>query len=188
MAEGFADVVPVMTPRVRPASERPPGGPGAAPNADGYAAPPDGGPPLGPDQAWPQPGPPMSFGDFLHALNPLQHLPIIGPIYRAVTGDTLSPPMRMAGAIVGGVITGGPLGVLGTLGMTFMEEMFRLGPNSASSDGPQGDGTDSASMSQSAVYTMFPGLGQTITLAAPTDATTPAALAAYRAVNTASVA
>jgi hypothetical protein len=188
MAEGFADFVPLVAPTIRPASERPPGAPGPPPNDAGYAAPPDGGPPLSPDQAWPQPGKPMTFGEFLHALNPLQHLPIIGPIYRAVTGETLSPPMQMAGAIVGGLITGGPIGVLATLGMTFVEEMFRLGPNNASPDGPQGGGAVSPSMAQSTVYTMFPGLGQTITLEAPTGATSPAAMAAYRAVNLANAA
>jgi hypothetical protein len=31
----------------------------------------------------------ISFGDVLSALNPLQYLPVVGSIYRAVTGDTI---------------------------------------------------------------------------------------------------
>ncbi|MDX2104213.1 MAG: hypothetical protein SF002_16940 [Alphaproteobacteria bacterium] len=50
----------------------------------------------------------LSFRDFLSALNPLQHLPIIGTLYRDVTGDTLKPEARLAG----GMIYGGPLGFL----------------------------------------------------------------------------
>ena len=29
----------------------------------------------------------FSFGDILDLINPLQHIPIVGTIYRAVTGD-----------------------------------------------------------------------------------------------------
>ena len=36
----------------------------------------------------------MSFGDFLGVINPLQHLPIIGTLYRSLTGDTIQPAAR----------------------------------------------------------------------------------------------
>ncbi len=39
-------------------------------------------------------------------INPLQHLPVIGTIYRHITGDTLSPVARIAG----GTLYGGPIG------------------------------------------------------------------------------
>src|SRR5215470_10031750 len=49
-----------------------------------------------------------SFRDLLGAINPLQHIPVVGNIYRAITGDTLSPGARMAG----GALYGGPIGAL----------------------------------------------------------------------------
>jgi hypothetical protein len=58
------------------------------------------------------------LGDFLQALNPLQHLPVIGTAYRALTGATIEPAAR----IVGGLIFGGPLGMLGSLVNAFVEE------------------------------------------------------------------
>lgn len=48
----------------------------------------------------------FTFGDLLDIVNPLQQLPIVGSIYRAVTGDTISAASRMAG----GALLGGPLG------------------------------------------------------------------------------
>ena len=50
----------------------------------------------------------LTFADVLDTINPLQHLPIIGTIYRELTGSTLSPTAR----IIGGGIYGGPLGVV----------------------------------------------------------------------------
>jgi len=50
----------------------------------------------------------LTFKDVLDAINPLQQIPIVSWIYRAVTGDTISLPSRLAG----GAILGGPVGVL----------------------------------------------------------------------------
>lgn len=36
--------------------------------------------------------------DAIDIVNPLQHLPIIGPLYREITGDTLDPASRIAGS------------------------------------------------------------------------------------------
>lgn len=49
----------------------------------------------------------LSFDDVLDAINPLQHLPVIGMIYRKLTGDTEGNVAR----VVGDGIYGGPLGV-----------------------------------------------------------------------------
>src|SRR3546814_15679006 len=54
-----------------------------------------------------QPG--LGFLDFLDVINPLQHLPIVGTIYRAMTGDTISDAARVAG----GALYGGPFGLIG---------------------------------------------------------------------------
>jgi hypothetical protein len=37
------------------------------------------------------------FGHLLDVVNPLQHLPIIGTIYRAITGDKMGPIEKIAG-------------------------------------------------------------------------------------------
>jgi hypothetical protein len=74
---------------------------GSAASAAGRPA--DGGPPLGPDEAAPIPGQ-TSFDEVLRALNPLQHLPVVGTIYRAVTGDEIQPAFRiLGGALLGGI-------------------------------------------------------------------------------------
>src|SRR3546814_13010283 len=51
----------------------------------------------------------FSFGDFLDIINPLQHIPIVSPIYRAITGDTIQPGSRIAGD----TLFGGPIGLVG---------------------------------------------------------------------------
>ena len=50
----------------------------------------------------------VSFSDFLSVINPLQHIPVIGSIYRALTGDTISPTSR----VIGGLLFGGPVGLI----------------------------------------------------------------------------
>jgi hypothetical protein len=61
--------------------------------------------------------PQLSFGDLLDALNPLHHLPIIGTLYRELTGDTLGEAARMTG----GVLYGGPFGLIAALANTVVE-------------------------------------------------------------------
>jgi hypothetical protein len=65
--------------------------------------------PLWRDQAGP------SFGDLLDTLNPLQHLPIISSLYRAITGDQIGHIPR----VIGDTLFGGPVGMLmaGVAGM-----------------------------------------------------------------------
>jgi hypothetical protein len=50
----------------------------------------------------------FSFSDFLSIINPLQHIPIVGTIYRAITGDTIKPAAR----VIGGALFGGPVGLI----------------------------------------------------------------------------
>jgi len=86
------------------------------------------GPPLGPDEVAPVPFT-GSFDDLLRGLNPLHHLPVVGTIYRAVTGETIPAAQRIAGAALTGAFFGGPLGVLGTVVTSFVEELIRIGPD-----------------------------------------------------------
>ena len=47
----------------------------------------------------------FSFWDLVDIINPLQHIPVIGTLYREMTGDQIKGPARvMGGAIFGGVI------------------------------------------------------------------------------------
>jgi hypothetical protein len=39
----------------------------------------------------------FSFHDLISIINPLQHIPVVSTIYRAVTGDTIKPLERIAG-------------------------------------------------------------------------------------------
>jgi len=47
-----------------------------------------------------------SFKDVLDVINPLQHIPVVGTIYRKITGDDISSSAR----IIGGTLFGGPIG------------------------------------------------------------------------------
>ena len=51
---------------------------------------------------------PYAFGDVIDVVNPLHHLPIVGTLYRNLTGDELHPASR----IIGGSIYGGPVGAV----------------------------------------------------------------------------
>ena len=49
------------------------------------------------------------LADLVDVINPLQHIPVISSIYRAITGDEISPAARLAG----GALFGGPVGLAG---------------------------------------------------------------------------
>lgn len=57
----------------------------------------------GQDGFWGKDG--FTFGDLVDLVNPLQHIPIVSTIYRAITGDEIAMGPRMVGgAVLGGVI------------------------------------------------------------------------------------
>src|SRR5579871_5907282 len=53
-----------------------------------------------------------SFSDLIDILNPLQHIPVINTVYRAITGDHES---AMAD-VIGGALYGGPIGLALAMG------------------------------------------------------------------------
>jgi hypothetical protein len=80
-------------------------------------------PPVPPDTMEP-PEIEISFGEFLRALNPLHHLPVIGTIYRAATGETIPPVLR----VLGGGVFGGPVGMLSAAVMAALDEFRAAAP------------------------------------------------------------
>ncbi len=57
----------------------------------------------------------FSFRDVLDVINPLHHIPIIGGIYRAVTGDEIKAPARILGGGIFGGIIGAVVGIINTV-------------------------------------------------------------------------
>ena len=62
----------------------------------------------------------FTFDDFLDIINPLQHLPIVSFIYRAITGDKIKPAMR----ILGDIGYGGPTGFMSSCAEVLFEAIF----------------------------------------------------------------
>ncbi|MGQ0526582.1 MAG: hypothetical protein ACT4OY_00895 [Alphaproteobacteria bacterium] len=81
----------------------------AAQNLSYALAAPDGGPDNAlayrPQEAT-KPGEAFGFADLLDMINPLQHIPGVGHIYREMTGDQIRP----AGRVIGGALFGGFIG------------------------------------------------------------------------------
>lgn len=50
--------------------------------------------------------PDVSFSDLLDIVNPLQHLPVISTLYRAITGDKIGTPEKIAGDTLYGGLYG----------------------------------------------------------------------------------
>lgn len=63
--------------------------------------------------------PEFGFADLLDIINPLQHLPIVSTVYRALTGDEIKAPAR----ILGGALFGGPFGFIASMVNTVAEEV-----------------------------------------------------------------
>ncbi len=60
----------------------------------------------------------FGFADFLDLINPLQHIPVISTIYRAITGDDAALGPRL----IGGMLLGGPIGLMATGIIAAVEE------------------------------------------------------------------
>ncbi len=59
----------------------------------------------------------FGFLDLVDMINPLQHIPLIGTIYRELSGDEIKPASR----IIGGALFGGGLGAAGALANVVIE-------------------------------------------------------------------
>src|SRR6201999_1667017 len=70
----------------------------------------------------------VSFHDVLSALNPLQYLPVVGTIYRAVTGDVIPEGLRQAGSMLVSGLMGGPIGLGINIATTLAEKATGIDP------------------------------------------------------------
>lgn len=60
----------------------------------------------------------FGFGDILDMINPLHHIPLVGSLYRDITGDGIKPVSR----IIGGAVFGGAAGAGSALVNVIIEE------------------------------------------------------------------
>ena len=60
----------------------------------------------------------FTFLDFIDIINPLQHIPFIGTLYREMIDDTLDPGSR----VIGGTLFLGPLGTVSSLANVLVDE------------------------------------------------------------------
>ncbi len=70
----------------------------------------------------------VTFHDLLSAMNPLQYLPVVGTIYRAVTGDVIPEALRRAGSFVVSGLLGGPIGLAASIVATLAEKITGIDP------------------------------------------------------------
>ena len=66
----------------------------------------------------------LSFRTLLSDLNPLQYIPGVGAIYRAITGDEGNPTLRFVASLGTSFALGGPVGV----GITIAEKVTGFDP------------------------------------------------------------
>lgn len=111
----------------------------------------------------------FSFHDLLSIVNPLQHVPIVATLYRAVTGDTIKPLERIAGD----TLYGGVWGFISSVANVAFQEITGkdFGDTAlALLEGDQGDqpvGVAAATLSASATATVTPAVAPQLAATAP---------------------
>ena len=96
----------------------------------------------------------FSMDEAKNALNPLQHLPVVGMIYQQATGQQAPAPLSILGSVAMGAALGGPVGVAGSVLLNFVQEMLRLGPDTSRPAVPEGM---DATGSEAAIRPVSPG-------------------------------
>lgn len=128
-------------------------------NPLGWVLPADGGGPVSPDAA-PKPLD-VPFSQALSALNPLHHVPVLGRIYRAETGDEIPEPLKILGA----GILGGPLGILGAAFTSLLTEIIAMGPDTSRPPAPVGMSVTGSEVAMQPVTPGTAGKDEYLTLA-----------------------
>jgi hypothetical protein len=116
----------------------------------------------------------VSFHDVLSALNPLQYVPVVGNIYRALTGDIPPEPARIIGSFIASGLAGGPIGLAINAAVTAAEKITGIDPDhiahtmlaevgiiGAEPSAPA-DGDSTLSQAAAAAYTRAAQMGKVI--------------------------
>jgi hypothetical protein len=111
----------------------------------------------------------LSFHDVLSALNPLQYLPVVGTIYRAVTGDVIPEVLRRLGSLLVSGLLGGPIGLGINIATTLAEKATGIDPEKLLAD----------QINPPAAVAAAPPAVPPVQSVAATGPLTPAQLAAY---------
>jgi hypothetical protein len=106
----------------------------------------------------------VTFHQILSALNPLQYIPVVGTIYRAVTGDEIPEPVRRIGSLIASFLMGGPVGALINVGMFAAEKLTGFDIDKTGQAALHG-GLPGATPSVPAVASSTPGPAQTAMIA-----------------------
>jgi len=73
----------------------------------------------------------VTFHEVLSELNPLQYIPVVGTIYRSITGDTIPEPVRMFGSMIVSGLLGGPVGLALSIAALSVEKATGFDPEVA---------------------------------------------------------
>ena len=101
----------------------------------------------------------FSFHEFLSDINPLQYLPVVGTIYRALTGDVIPEALREGGSLLVSGLMGGPIGLITSIAETIAEKATGIDP-------------------EKIVTAMFNGTSPAVTASATPPAAAPASTSA----------
>jgi hypothetical protein len=69
------------------------------------------------------------FAEVLSALNLLQYLPVVGTIYRAVTGDRIPEGLQIAGSLAVGAALSRPIGLVTGIATIIAEKVTGIDPD-----------------------------------------------------------
>jgi hypothetical protein len=129
----------------------------------------------------------FTFHELLSELNPLQYLPVVGTIYRAVTGDTIPDSAREAGSLVVSGLIGGPVGIATNIAALALEKITGIDPEAIGREVLADLGIGSQNTAVAAAQPAVPSPQPAASLPSPVpQAWSPAQLMAYRVTTTAS--
>jgi hypothetical protein len=74
------------------------------------------------------PAPSDQFHALLSELNPLQYLPVVGTLYRSITGDVIPQGVREFGSFIVSGLTGGPIGLATNMALLAVEKATGIDP------------------------------------------------------------
>jgi hypothetical protein len=66
----------------------------------------------------------VSFSEALEMINPLQYVPVVGMIYREITGHAAHPALRIAVSTAVSLLFGGPIGLGLSMASAAATEVF----------------------------------------------------------------